>query len=257
MVKKYAPVLESAAVWHVTATASDVLALPFAMSVRRLSLNEVTPPSLSALARTKLPANIADLSIYTSKLREADVVLEFFATPFVRSPQRLGLVLDFMDAEADDVELAEPHSIRVLEQLDLPNLRGFGTWGINDAVAEAIAAWPGLARLDELLFGLTWVEDSALPIILASPLFPNIRQAFLDENFLRDKAVKAIAKCPKFASAKYLDLSENSITDAGAIALAASPYLANLEYLSLWGNLLKQKGQDRLRERFGDVYAAS
>jgi hypothetical protein len=53
---------------------------------------------------------------------------------------------------------------------------------------------------------------------------------------------------------KYLDLADNSITDAGAIALADSPYLTNLEYLSLWGNELKKKGEDRLRERFGDVY---
>jgi uncharacterized protein (TIGR02996 family) len=254
MVEKYAPVLESAAVWFVKDTASDLLALPFARFVRRLSMGEVMPPSLAALAQAKLPANIDDLTLYTETLREADVALAFLEAPFVRTPQRLSLVLDFMAADSDDVELAEPHSLRVLERLDLPNLRGFGTWGINDAVAEAIAAWPGLARLDELLFGLTWIVDSALSRILASPLFPDIRQAFLDENFLKDGSCIAVAQCAKFASAKYLDLGENTISDEGAIALADSPYMANLEYLSLWNNHLTRKGDMRLRQRFGNAY---
>ena len=59
---------------------------------------------------------------------------------------------------------------RLLERLDLPNLCGFGTFGINNQIAEVIASWPGLARLDELLFSIAWMDDSALPILLIAGL---------------------------------------------------------------------------------------
>src|SRR5262249_39653017 len=159
--------------------------------------------------------------------RHSDVAVRFLDAPIVRAPARIGLTFDFMPEGLDspwaEVEYAVPHNQRLLAHLDLPNLRAFGLWGVNDEVAVALADWPGLARLEDLLFGLPWIEDSALPILLTSPLLPDIRQAFLDENFLRDTAAAAVANCPKLATATYLDLAENHIGDAGAAYLADSP----------------------------------
>jgi uncharacterized protein (TIGR02996 family) len=259
-VERYAPVLQSAAMRYVGVDAARVLALPFARSVRRLSMDGVFATSLDDLGQFKLPANITDLTLFIRHSSTHTDVFPFLAPfldgPVVRLPQRLGLAFSFFpeNHEGDEVEYAVPLNLRLLEGLDLPNLRGFGTWGINDPVAEAIAAWPGLSRIDELLFGLTWIEDSALPIILASPLLRDIDKAFFDENFLGDNAAVAIAACPKFASTTYLNLSENNIHDAGAAALAESPWLTRLDYFSLWGNNVSKAVAARLRERFGEAF---
>jgi uncharacterized protein (TIGR02996 family) len=253
-----APVLHSARVWSVCGTAATVLKLPFFEWVREVSLDRVEPRSLEPLKKFVPPANLTSVTIYTNRLREADRILPLLDAPILRNPARLGLCLDLIPSTYpgldEEIRLAGVQNLRVLDRLDLPNLRTFGFWGVNNEVAERLAAWPGLARLDTLSFYCSMFQDSALPILLASPLLPNIKKAILDANDLGDTAAEAIANCPKFAGLTYLDLGENEITNRGANALADSKYLKNLTYFDLRRNQIGPRAWKKLAKRFGKAF---
>ena len=258
MVARFAPVLHTARVWSVGGAAAAVLKLPCFKWVRAVSLDRVEPASLGPLRKFVPPPALADLTIITNEMRDADRIFPLLDAPLLRNPARLGLYLELMPdsypGHDEEVRLAGVQTLRVLDRLDLPNLRGFGFWGVNDELAKRLAAWPGLARLDKLLFYCSAVETSAVPILLASPRLPNITRAEFDENMIGDAAAEAIAACPKFAGLTYLDLGENEITNRGANALADSPYLKNLDHLDLRENQIGPRVWKRLARQFGEAF---
>jgi uncharacterized protein (TIGR02996 family) len=253
-----APVLHTARAWRVGSAAATVLKLPFFEWVREVSMDGVEPSSVGPLKKFVPPANLTSVTIYTDQLYDADRILPLLDAPVLRNPARVGLWLVFIPNTYpgldEEIRLAGVQNLRVLDRLDLPNLRTFGFWGVNDEIAERLATWPGLARLDTLSFYCSMFQDSALPILLASPLLPNIKEAILDENLLEDTAAEAIANCPKFAGLTYLDLGENEITNRGANALADSPYLKNLTYFDLRRNEIGPRAWKKLAKRFGKAF---
>lgn len=74
----------------------------------------------------------------------------------------------------------------------------------------------------------------------------------LDGNPLGDRGAEELARCKGMAHVRSLDLGRCGITTDGAMALAASTHLIGISQLNLADNLIGLRGQQLLRDRFGD-----
>jgi hypothetical protein len=69
---------------------------------------------------------------------------------------------------------------------------------------------------------------------------------------LGDEGAKVLAASPAVHGLSYLGLTHAEITDAGAAALAEGRHWRPELWLNLQGNPLTARGQQMLRERFGE-----
>lgn len=74
----------------------------------------------------------------------------------------------------------------------------------------------------------------------------------LDGNPLGDWGVEDLARSKGMTHLRSLDLARCGITTDGAMALAESPHLSGVSQLNLADNPIGPRGQQLLRDRFGD-----
>jgi serine/threonine protein kinase len=117
---------------------------------------------------------------------------------------------------------------------------------IGDAGAQALAAWPALAKRSRLHLEGNQISDAGIKALAASPCLANVTHLFLFNNCIGDEGARALAESPYLANLSELNLGHNRIGDAGVIALANAPTLANLSALILVSNLIGDAGAQAL-----------
>jgi uncharacterized protein (TIGR02996 family) len=163
-----------------------------------------------------------------------------------------------------------------------------GYWGFRRGfVAEVGMGGRQFLKNAEALFRLAPVRYVAfdrvapvlIPTLVESPFLARLHALSLAHNRIGPKGARCLAGCPHLAGLKSLDLMHCRIGDDGLAALLSSPHLAGLTALDLWNNDLSeasaerlataaaprrldylslgcnnfgQRGQQLLRERFGD-----
>jgi uncharacterized protein (TIGR02996 family) len=243
-VERFAPVLHSAVV-AVNDDSAGLFRLPLVGRVRSLLLDHVNKPSLKDLTQRELPPNISRLGVVTGGGDDLEMVLRFLKAPLVRSPEWLRLFFGGPQTWAAE------QNARVLERIDLPNLKSFGLWGVGEQTGRLFAEWPGLARLQELYFNCSAVTDEGVATLLGSAFLPKVETIHLDENQLTDAAAISLAGCPRLNRLRLLDLAENSIGNRGAGALATSPWFPAGMKLDVSYNRIGPTALRKLKKRFG------
>ncbi len=166
--------------------------------------------------------------------------------------QRLKLVRGFPDCSHLGLESARRlaaagndigpvNSVQVME---------CGARYCHKSVAE-IVSWPGAGCLIQL--SLAWGGDRDIAAIVTSAHVRNLDYLSIWNGNVTDEGVHEIAAWPFAAALRSLSFKECPITDRGAFALADSPLLGLLRYLDLTQTRIGSAGQNRLRDRFGDI----
>lgn len=199
---------------------------------------------LAALVSSRSLPNLSEMSVggRTVGPREAEAIASA-AVPRLKH-------LDFELGEVGSrgaIAVARSPGMANLEVLRLEDNK------VGPEGAEAVAASPHLRKLRELNLGASRIGDRGAIALANSPVVESLEH--LDLGWARIKAdgVKALANSPRLRNLKYLDLAENNFGPEGAKALAESPYLKNLQCLTLTHTKLRNRDEEMLRERFGDV----
>jgi len=120
---------------------------------------------------------------------------------------------------------------------------------------QQLADSPFLDRLERLdlshnLIGTFGAQALARSAKVLDSL-PRLTTLNLKDNKIGDQGAAALAQSPHLARLTRFNLANNRITDAGARALAGSPSLGKT-LLDLRGNAISSRGQELLRQRFGE-----
>lgn len=256
-IERIAPVLGTLEVREVQEQAGEILDLPVTRRVRTLKLDGFDAESRDLLTAYPGRDGLERLALTNIEFHSADETLApYLDSPLVRSAAAVELAFGYFlhDDQVPQVGFAaaQPVNVGEIERLRLPNLRGFGCWGVGLETVEALAAakwFPGLEVLD---FECKFVDDEPLIALLASPTFPVLRELRLNENSLTDAAVGAVARCPALNRLETLLLDFNSLTDACVPFLTESAVFKNLRHLDIGFNRLTPTGVKALKKRFGD-----
>jgi uncharacterized protein (TIGR02996 family) len=258
LIDRFSPVLRSLSVelWNQEQGPEPVLALPCVQRVRDLELLTPTETQLHAICRAPAWTSLDRFAVINAQLKQSEEsALLMNGAPLASAAARVdysfGLFLHDDLPPEESLSLLEPRYLRVLLELRLPNLRGFGFWGPTDSLARQLAGTPWFGRLDWLEFHCCFVEDSHLRILLTAPDLGKLVRLSLDENNLTDASAEVIAGCPRLSRLHELDLAWNDLTDRGAGVLAASPILPADLRISVRYNRMTARGAGLLRERFG------
>jgi uncharacterized protein (TIGR02996 family) len=258
-IETFAPVLRSLSVdfWRGRAGPEALLEMDFVRRVRNLQLETPTDEQFAFIARADAFGPLERFALLDAQLKQnEDVVLLLNDSPLVAAAGRFdlsfGLFLYNEETPDVDMELVAPRNLRVLNELRLPNLEGFGFWGPTVALAEQMAVLPWFGRLDWLNFHCSFMSDEPLEMLLSSPNLGELTRLSLGENDLTDAGAETIAACAKLHRLRELELEWNQIGEAGGLALASSPHLPDELRLAISFNHLGKEARAQLRKRFGD-----
>src|SRR5262249_9633562 len=127
-----------------------------------------------------------------------------------------------------------------------------GSKELTDAVAEALAAWPGLATVRALDLGDNIITGKGIQALVCSPHFrPEYLQ--LNDTAISDAGARALAAWSGLANLITLDLSHSQLHGVGALALANSPHWCAIRHLRLTGHALTRDSLQRLENRVGSA----
>jgi hypothetical protein len=256
----FAPVLQTLAVELGTRSTGleALLALDLIGRVRNLEFDRPNDKQLSAVARAPARGRLDRLAILTAELKHGeDPVLSLNGSPLVASAGRFdlsfGLFLNDPERDSEaEMEVIAPRNARVLNELHLPNLRGFGFWGPTEALAEQLTRRPWFGRLDWLNFQCSYVSDSVVRVLLNSRNLGTLTRLYLGENGdLTDAAAELLAHSAGLGRLRELRLDGTEVSDAGALELAESTSLPRDLRLAI-PHGLSERATTRLRERFGE-----
>jgi uncharacterized protein (TIGR02996 family) len=132
-------------------------------------------------------------------------------------------------------------------QLEELNLSGCGLFLEG---AQALANWPGLARLRRLHLAYSSITEDGIQALAESPHLAGVRLLDLNRNSLGNEGAKALAQSPHVTGLRELWIEGNGLTDPGARALLESPSLNNLCAIHLTGNRIKRPLRNALEDRF-------
>jgi len=254
-IAKYAPCLRRVRVKHVEGDIAKLLAKPFIRDVAELDLISLHPESYAILRDHPAWGAFDALRLTFEFENETDTLAELENVPLVKAVRRLDLHYGYFlhsdqIPEVGDAAAQEP-SLRELRRLKLPNLRGFGFYGMDAESAKTFAAWPGLKQLDWLDFETCGINDDAAVAILTATTLPKLTRLNLNENDLSTPTAEALANCKQLAGLTNLAIDWNNLRDADATRLAASTVLPAMLPMDVSFNHLTEKGIAALRERFG------
>jgi uncharacterized protein (TIGR02996 family) len=206
---------------RITLTVADFLDCAeqlFALAPIREAVFVKTGPGLDQLAACPHLARLALIDFRDSAFPGEDMV------QFVTSSPHLGGLRAFVlrlrgVGDAVIQGLVEAKQPPALETLDLYDA------GLSIPALEALAGWPGAARLRTLILG---------------------------GSNLGEGAAFHLAQSPHLSGLRVLHLAHAALEDSDAEALAASPHLGGLEWLDVRYNAITDEAADRLHARFGD-----
>ena len=116
---------------------------------------------------------------------------------------------------------------------------------------EPLFSAPHLSRLESIDLTALQLIAADVERLTGHPNLSRLRELTLVWNELRNEGATALATMPQLRGLRVLDLRSNLITDTGARAIAESPYLDQLSELRLSRNPIRNRGWERLKERFG------
>jgi uncharacterized protein (TIGR02996 family) len=244
-----------------------LLASPHLTALAEFDLKNyrVSLAALRVLARAKTLPGLCRLSLQdNSQLGDAGMAL-LAQAPFLEQLTHLSLGgTGIGDAGAQ--ALAGCGRLRNLRSLELAALFGSGNrvgaagtkallaalpalssfWVPSNPIgpggAEALAAWPGLARSRELNLEQCALGSAGAAALAASPNLSGLTYLRLYSNGIGPEGARALADAKYLTHLRELDLGANEIGDEGAAALARAPHLAGLRELSLWSNKIGDRG---------------
>jgi uncharacterized protein (TIGR02996 family) len=244
-----------------------LLSSPHLCGLRELSLWswQVSTASLRVLVRTELPAlHVLDLQA-NSQLGDTGAELLAGAT-FAEQLTELRLGGTGL-TDAGATTLAKCGRLPRLRRLELASRYGgggnqVGAKGVRALLtsfpsleeiqltdnpigpggAEALAAWPHLARVTDLVLRQCRLGDDGVAALAASPHLAGVVYLELYSNDISAAGARALAAASHLTHLRELDLGANKVRDAGAQALAEAAHLASLRKLSLWSSEIGDAG---------------
>ncbi|MCE9567360.1 MAG: TIGR02996 domain-containing protein [Planctomycetes bacterium] len=254
-IERLAPCLRSLHTTRTNEHASKVLDLPLLRRVRELTLDWLDMPSYRQFRNYPAWGQLDRLHLGFEFKSEAENLTGLAEAPLVVAARRLDLEYGYFlrDNAPSHVgqEAAQAPSLREMSKLKLPQLRGFGFWGLMPASAPVMVKWAGFAKLDWLIFETAALDDDVIEPLLTAATLPRLQRLHLNENSLNDVSARVVAECPQLSELRELHLDWNRFTDAGARLLSLSTTLPAQLKLSVGFNHLTKRGVDQLRERFG------
>jgi len=254
-IERFAPCLRSLHTTRTNIHAREVFDLPLLRRVRELTLDWLDTPSYRLLRDCPAWGELDRLHLGFEFKSEAESLTGLAKVPLVVAARQLDL--DYGYFLQDDApphvgqEAAQEPSLREMAKLKMPQLRGFGFWGLMPASVSVMTKWPGFAKLDWLIFETASLEDETVEALLTAATLPKLKRLHLNENSLNDASASVVAECPQLGELQELRLDWNRLTDAGARLLSLSTTLPAQLKLNVGYNHLTKRGLDKLRERFG------
>lgn len=260
--------------------AEDVAGLPAIAGLRELHLGGVVTSTgpVQALAEAPVLSTLRVLNINGCEFG-ADGFSRLVASPHLGRLRALQAPFNSLGNGAID-GLVSARPLSSLEELDLQGDGeagyGYGDDPVIDARGmEALAGWPGLARLRRLTLNGHSPGREGLRALLRSPHAAGLKELRLrsvgldaravrefasacegmrldvldvGDNLLRDEGVRALAKADCLRELKVLAVDRCEFGAAGARALAKAPFFGGLRRLEVNSNPL---GNDGLRALAG------
>jgi uncharacterized protein (TIGR02996 family) len=128
-------------------------------------------------------------------------------------------------------------SLTSLAELHLSERGIYGLYGEDPILQatglEALAAWPGLARVRSLILSGNEVGRDGLRALLRSPHGTGLKELALRANGLNGQAMKEFGEARQGLQLDVLDLGTNLLRVRGASYLASAPCLRELKSVEL------------------------
>lgn len=249
----FAPALRRAGIYSVGEMAGEVLSQESIRRLRSLTLSNVTPNSLDRLtAHTEL-TELDRLTLSIEGCSTAREATRFLHWSLVRSPPSLTIGAQFQTDTTGSGSSAvdqDEQSARFIRDIHLTNIKALVLNRTGPATGNALGDWPGLSRLDELLF---FTVQPEVTFVLRSPRMPELKHFMFWNSSLNEEAIVSIATCSRLAKLKTLGLSGARLTDRGVYALISSQHLPSDLHLIVSNNPFSSHAAARLRERFPNV----
>ena len=142
---------------------------------------------------------------------------------------------------------------RTLDGLRFVRLQSLAGWPIPADAWEHLSGSPYLSRLTYLDLFSDWTGGAALvAALVTSTSLPALQTLRVRQFGLQGQDVTRLVGHPWVSRLTVLDLSCNAIGEDGARAIAESPHLDGLTVLRLRTSLVGFRGEQLLRQRFGD-----
>ena len=146
--------------------------------------------------------------------------------------------------------LCNAASLTSLAELDLSQPEGYGRYNedpiLQAAGLEALAAWPGLARLRSLKLSGNEAGRAGLRALLRSPHLTGLKELDLSENGLDGQSIQEFGAARPELQLDVLNLGRNLLKNLGAADLALAPCLRDLKALTIDRCELRLTGARRL-----------
>jgi uncharacterized protein (TIGR02996 family) len=208
---------------------------------------------------------IDQVSIDTPDLLPRNAERLFAAVPFLRK-------LDFARGQFDGAGLAQVPQMAQIEEirgathsitgdelarfLKSPHLRAlkclnFIATELGDVGAEALAAWPGLARVEELLVWSCDIGEHGMRALARAPNLRNVQRLDVGRNQAAESAIPELLASPHLGAVLELVLSGYTLTPAlaaqfGTVAFRNALAELDLSYSAIQEGALAALGKVQL-----------
>ena len=112
-------------------------------------------------------------------------------------------------------------------------LAGVAVGPIDSGALRRLARWPGLARLDRLMFANSKLTDEQLEILAMSPWLGNLKALCLSETYVTDDGVERLCRSPAWRGLEELGIDRNDLTGRSVQAILAATWFPRLTMLDL------------------------
>ena len=97
--------------------------------------------------------------------------------------------------------ILESNSLGALRSLEFGN-----SWTIDTPSLQRLARWPGLTRLESLVFVLSGLNDEQLEILATSPWLADLKSMRLSETKVTDDGVERFCRSPAWRGLENLGI---------------------------------------------------
>ncbi|WP_165223267.1 hypothetical protein [Aquisphaera insulae] len=115
----------------------------------------------------------------------------------------------------------------------LKRLESSNSWSIDTDSLRRLARWPGLSRLDNLMFVLSGLNDEQLEILSRSPWLGDLKSLCLSETRVTDEGVERFCRSPAWRGLTSLGIDRNRLTERSVRAILGAGWFPRLRSLDL------------------------
>jgi uncharacterized protein (TIGR02996 family) len=216
----------------------------------RVGPQDVSDAGARALAGSPYLTRLKKLTFHANRLTDQGTA-GLLLSRNMAEVRSLTLFAHAMGPLTIDALTRSPHLGR-LEELDFSGSNHLYT----DDQMQQLVAWPGLARLTQLVLGGA-IDDVGLRLFAGCPSIANLKRLSLWGNrTISTEGVSALLASPHLGRLERLDLSAVPVGDPGAEVLATSQTYSGMRSLHLHsydGARISPENLLALRQRFGNV----